>query len=221
MKELLTKIATIPLKSWLLIAAAVFLLAMAFRSCNNLPSHKDEGKSMDSLQKAYSTEKAVDLRKITDLTFQKDSIQDRFDSLDARYKAVQQDASARVDAVQQNLSNGDQAIAKRDTLWRLRNCDSLRAQVTTGLLVIAAKDSLCQAMISACIAEGSVKDSISQTYLSLWKKADTAYSRQRQAYVGLYMDYTKANSRLKFNKTLSRGLAIALLAAGAKIFIFK
>lgn len=221
MKNVWSKITAIPLKYWLLIAAGIFLMIMAFRSCNNLPSHKQEGKNMDSLQIAYASEKAADLHRIAELSFQKDSIQDRFDSLDALYKAVKQDASARVSAVRQNLASGADAIAKHDTLWRLQNCDSLRAQVAAGLPVIAAQDSLCQAMVNACMAEGGVKDSLISSYATLWRKADTAYSQQRAAYVGLYSDYNKANSGLKFNKTLSRGLALALLVAGAKIFIFK
>lgn len=215
------KIAAIRLMYWLLIAAGVFLLIMAFRQCNNLPSHRGEGKSMDSVAVALAAKEKAGEVKLAALTRQKDSLQHIVDTTQKQLQAVRKDLSARAIAVLQNLANGSQAIGKHDTLWRLQNCDSLRAQVAAGLPVVIAQDSLSQETIAACMAEGAVKDSIAASYLDLWQTTKTAYSQQRAAYVGLLKDYNKANGRLKFNKTMTRGLAIALLAAGLKIFVFK
>jgi len=221
MKDLLTKLTAVRWTTWLLIAVAVFLLFMAFRSCNNLPSHKPEKKSSDSAAAAYADSVAIQRRKIVDLEYRNSDLQKSLDSANQLLNIVRKDAAARVIAVRQNLTNGDEAIVKHDTLWRLQNCDSLRAQVKSGLSVVIAQDSLSQQVIADCMRQGAVKDSTILAYRYLWSIADSNYARQRQAYNGLFADYKTANSRLKFNKTLSRGLAIALLVAGAKIFIFK
>jgi hypothetical protein len=205
----------------LLTAGAIFLLIIAFRGCNNLPSHKDEKKEMDSLSAAYEGQIGALKRDNVNLSFQKDSIQRKFDSASLELAANRKDGAAKIEAVKQTLTSGDRAAARRDTAAMLINWDSLRAQVVAGLPVVVANDSLSQQVIAACVAQGAVKDSLIANYATMWQKADNAYSRQRAAYNGLYTDYSKANSRLKFNKTLSRGLAIALLVAGAKIFIFK
>lgn len=221
MKEILDKIKSIRWITWLLIAGALFLLIMAFRACNNLPSHKEEKKSLDSLATAYQVQVGQQQRQIAVLTVENDSLQRRLDTTSRQLSAVRKDLSIRADAVRQTLTSGDRAALRRDTAAIVVNWDSLRAQIAAGLPVVIAQDSLSQQVIADCIRQGVVKDSLTAVYRGLWLLADTNYARQRQAYNGLFIDYTKANSRLKFNKTLSRGLAIALLAAGAKIFIFK
>lgn len=221
MKNLFTKLAAVYWTTWLLIAGGIFLLVMAFRSCNNLPSHKDEKKGLDSLATAYEVQVGKQQRQITALTVENDSLQKRLDSANMQLAIVRKDAAARVIAVQQTLASGDQAALHRDTAAIIVNWDSLRAQVIAGLPVVIAQDSLSHQVIDDCMRQGVVKDSLITVYRGLWMLADTNYARQLQAYNGLFVDYTKANSRLKFNKTLSRGLAIALLAAGAKIFVFK
>ena len=127
----------------------------------------------------------------------------------------------RVIAVRQTLASGTAAARRRDTAGIIVNWDSLRAQVAAGLPLVITSDSLSQEAIAACMAEGAIKDSIAANYLDLWQTTKTAYGQQRTAYKELLSDYAKANSRLKFNKTLSRVEAIVVLAAIAKIFIFK
>jgi len=221
MKDLFTKLTAVRWTTWLLIAVAVFLLFMAFRSCNNLPSHKSEKKSSDSTASAYADSVAVQKRKIVDLEFRNDLLQHRLDSATAQLAIIRKDAAARVIAVRQTLASGGDAARRRDTAAIIINWDSLRAQVAAGLPVVIAQDSLSQQVIAACMRQGAVKDSMILAYRYLWSVADSNYARQRQAYSGLFADYKKANRGYKFNKTLSRGLAIVLLVAGAKIFIFK
>jgi len=221
MKDLLTKLTAVRWTTWLLIAVAVFLLFMAFRSCNNLPSHKPEKKSSDSAAAAYADSVDVQKRKIVDLEFRNDLLRHRLDTANMLLVAVRKDAAARVIAVRQTLASGVDAARRRDTAAIIINWDSLRAQVAAGLPVVIAQDSLSQQVIGDCMRQGAVKDSMILAYRYLWSIADSNYARQRQAYNGLFADYKTANSRLKFNKTLSRGLAIGLLVAGAKIFIFK
>jgi len=221
MKDLLTKLTAVRWTTWLLIAVAVFLLFMAFRSCNNLPNHKPEKKRLDSTAAAYVDSVAIQKRKIVDLEFRNDLLQHRLDTANMLLVAVRKDAAARVIAVRQTLASGADAARRRDTAAIIINWDSLRAQVAAGLPIVVAQDSLSQQVIADCMRQGAVKDSMIVAYRYLWSLADSNYSRQRQAYNGLFADYKTANSRLKFNKTLSRGLAIALLVAGAKIFIFK
>lgn len=208
-------------KYWPLLIAAAVLLIIAFRGCNNLPTHKDEKKSLDSLHAAYAIDVAKKQREIVELTILNDSFRVQLDSANNRLQIVRRDLSARGQAVRTTLASGDAAAKRRDTAAIIINWDSLRAQVAAGLPVIIAQDSLSQQVIDECMRQGVVKDSLTAAYKGLWMLADSNYARQRQAYAGLFTDYKKANSRLKFNKTLSRGLAIALLAAGAKIFIFK
>jgi hypothetical protein len=206
---------------WLAGIAGVLLLIIAFRGCNNLPTHKDEKKTSDSLESAYANKVAIHQMINARLEYQKDSLQKCLDSTNILLSFVRKDASVRIAAVKQTLSAGISAALRKDTAAILVNWDSLRAQVAAGLPVVIAQDSLSQRVIADCLQQGMVKDSLIYSYKGLWMLADSNYAKQRQLYNGLYSDYRKANSRLKFNKTLSRGLAIALLAAGAKIFILK
>jgi len=221
MKDILTKLTAVRWTTWLLIAVAVFLLFMAFRSCNNLPSHKSEKKSSDSAAAAYADSVAIQRRLIIELQYRNSDLQKSLDSANQQLNIVRKDAAARAIAVRQTLASGIDAARRRDTAAIVINWDSLRAQVAAGLPVVIAQDSLSQQVIADCMRQRAVKDSMIVAYRYLWSIADSNYARQRQAYNGLFADYKMANSRLKFNKTLSRGLAIALLVAGAKIFIFK
>jgi|GEM_PF-3272551 len=203
------------------IVGAVVLFVIAFRGCNNLPGHKDDKKMMDSLATAYSAEREAKLAAIDQLTTKEKQWQNRFDSLSELSQNLRADLSDRGKAVRKTLSSGDAAAIRRDTAAILVNWDSLRAEVKAGLPIVVANDSITMEMVNACVQEGLIKDTLITHWQGLFYKADTAYALQRAKYASLYSDYTKANFRLKFNKTLSRGLAIALLAAGAKIFIFK
>lgn len=221
MKDLWSKITAVRWTTWLLIAGAIFLLIMAFRGCNNLPSHKAEKKESDQRYENYRADSGRMVKKIADLSFRNDSLQGALDTALRQRDIYRKDLSGRADAVRKTLASGDAAGRRRDTAAIVVNWDSLRAQVAAGLPVVIAQDSLSQQIIDDCMRQGAIKDSMTAAYRYLWTKADSNYGAQRQAYNDLFKDYSKANSRLKFNKTLSRGLAIALLAAGAKIFIFK
>jgi hypothetical protein len=208
-------------KYWPLLAVGIVLLVIAFRGCNNLPSHKEEKSSIDSLRAAYVNDSGRLVRHIADLSFQKDSLQSALDTTRRQLNSVRKDLASGVVAVRKTIANGNDAARRRDTAAILVNWDSLRAQVIAGLPIIAAQDSLSQQVIDDCLRQGAIKDSMLVAYKYLWQKADLNYGKTYDAYNSLFKDYQKANSRLNFNKTLSRGLAIALLAAGAKIFIFK
>lgn len=221
MQKLLDIIKAFTVRYWLLIIVAAILLVIAFRSCKTLPSHQDDKASSDSLARVYAIEKEANLSVIAQLTVRERDWQTRFDSLSDQARALKVDLTAKGMEVRKTLSNGDAIAITRDTAAILVNWDSLRAEVKAGLPVVIAKDSISEAMVNACVQQGMVKDTLITHWADLFHKADTAYALQRAKYASLYSDYTKANFRLKFNKTISRGLAIALLAAGAKIFIFK
>jgi hypothetical protein len=207
------------IKYWPLIAG-VILVIIAFRGCNPLPTHNDEKKASDTRAASYQVDTGRYLRVIADLSFQKDSLQTALDTTRSQLVAVRQANAGRMVAVQKTLASGNEAARRRDTAAILINWDSLRAQVIAGLPALAVQDSLCQETINTCMRQGMVKDSLTVAFRTLWLKADSNYAAQLKAYNGLYGDYKKASNGLKFNKTLSRGLAVALLVAGAKIFIF-
>jgi hypothetical protein len=206
---------------WLAGIAGVLLLIIAFRGCNPAPSHKDEKKSLDSLDAAYKNAVSEKQRQIIGLELHNDSLQKKLDSTQLLLSFTRKDASVRIAAVKQTLTAGADAALRKDTAAILVNWDSLRAQVIAGLPVVIAQDSLSQQVIADCLQQGMVKDSLIYSYKALWQKADTVYARSALAYNGLYVDYARLNKQFKFNKTLSRGLAVALLVAGAKIFILK
>lgn len=221
MKKLLDIIKAFAGRYWLLMIVAVVLLIIAFRSCKTLPSHQGDKASSDSLARVYASEKEASLAVIARLTVREKEWQTRFDSLSEQAQALKIDLTAKEKEVRKTLASGDVIAILRDTAAILVNWDSLREEVKAGLPVVIAKDSISEAMVNACVQQGIIKDTLITHWAMLFHKADTAYALQRAKYASLYSDYTKANFRLKFNKTISRGLAIALLAAGAKIFIFK
>lgn len=221
MEKLLDIIKAFAIRYWLLIIVAVVLLVIAFRSCKTLPSHQGDKASSDSLARVYAMEKEANLAVIAQLTVREKQWQTRFDSLSEQARYLKVDLTAKEKEVRKTLSNGDAIDITRDTAAILVNWDSLRAEVKAGLPVVIAKDSISTEMVNACVQQGIIKDTLIAHWADLFHKADTAYALQRAKYASLYSDYTKANFRLKFNKTISRGLAIALLAAGVKIFILK
>jgi hypothetical protein len=221
MQKLLDIIKAFVGRYWLLLIVAVILLIITFRGCKTLPSHRDDKASSDSLARAYAGEKEANLAAVAQLAIKEKQWQTRFDSLSDQAQALKKDLSVRAQIVYHTLSHGDAIAIRRDTAAILVNWDSLRAEVKAGLPVVITKDSISEALVNACVQRGMIKDTLIIHWQGLFYKADTAYALQRAKYASLYADYTKANFRLKFNKTLSRGLALALLAAGAKIFIFK
>lgn len=221
MQKLTDIIKAFAVRYWLLIIVAVVLLVVSFRSCKTLPSHQGDKASSDSLARVYAIDKEANLAVIAQLTVSEKQWQTRFDSLSEQAQNLKADLTAKEKEVRKTLSNGDIIAILRDTAAILVNWDSLRAEVKAGLPVVIAKDSISEAMVNACVQQGIIKDTLITHWQGLFYKADTAYALQRAKYASLYSDYTKANFRLKFNKTISRGLAIALLVAGAKIFILK
>lgn len=217
MQKLLDIIKAFTGRYWLWLIVAAILLFIIFRSCKPLPSHKDDKKTSDSTAVVYAAEKKASLLEIARLKASEKNWHTRFDSL-ARQKV---DLRPAAKAVRATLSSGDAAAIRRDTAAILVNWDSLRAEVKAGLPVVIANDSISMEMVNACVQEGMVKDSLIDHWQGLFYKADSAYALQHDKYNTLFSDYTKANRGLKFNKTLSRGLALGLIAAGIKIFILK
>ncbi|HEY4207969.1 MAG TPA: hypothetical protein VGM31_14195 [Puia sp.] len=225
MNALLTKawsgIVSFVQKWWLLLIAAGILLFLAFRGCNNLPSHNNDKKALDSLMTVYAAEKKAD-QLIIDSLQQHDlrTSQER-DSLISEIFDAQEDLSERGKIVRSNLAAGDTARAKKDTAAIVQNADELRVIVAAGVPAVQGYERLTDSLISTCLTSGRVKDSIANTYKRLAERADSVVAFQQQKYNALSSDYRKANLRLKFNKTVSRVEAAALLATLIKIFVIK
>lgn len=206
---------------WWLIAAGVFLLFIAFRSCKPLPSHKEEKKEMDKDAAIYKSQRDSLLKVAAERGVENEQLKRRNDTLLHQRDSLRGEVAAGIKKAQGIIKEGRDALKRGDTGMVFHSWTDLATTVEKGISTIGREDTISQQIIENQKQQLAIKDSTISAYRYLWSLADSNYAKQRSAYDALFSDYKRANSGLKFNKTLSRGLAIALLVAGAKIFIFK
>jgi hypothetical protein len=206
---------------WLAGIAGVFLLIIAFRGCNPAPSHKDEKKSLDSAQVKYKAAKDSMKLVIADLTYRNETLQRAYDTIHHQRDSLGRVVKDGVVKLQAAIKRGQEAKDRGDTASVVRSWDTVTGMVNRGIPAIVKADTLDQQMVDNHNRQMAIKDSAIAALTYLWHFADDNYAGAKKAYDGLYHDYGDLNRQFKFNKTLSRGLAIALLAAVAKIFILK
>lgn len=235
MKDLWLKITSVRLTTWMQIAGVIILLTIAVGRCNNLPSNKADKKKVDSVYNSY--QEVARIKQVENDSLRRELVATKTERIAADHRAdsLEKELTASIAEIRQsageikkNLAAGDQARAAGDTQRIVSNCDSLRQQVRSVMILAENYARIKDSAVSAHIAVMQIRDRHDTTMERLianqdfqLKKADTTIAVYKNKYDILDKNYSKANSRLNFNKTLSRGLAIGLLAAGLKIFIFK
>jgi len=196
------------MKKPFLITVAILLLAggiSVWKGCRPGPSHDAEDKHLDSAAVKLTHQQDSLVTVIIRLRKDSAGLQQRFDSTRRYDSVVREDLMARAQVVRNTLTGGDLAASRRDTAAILINWDSLRAEVKAGLPIVILHDSLSQEQISTCLEQGRVKDSIVESWHTLFVLTDTAYRQSRTAYKGLLKDYDHQQFQLKIWKPVAIG----------------
>lgn len=210
--------------SWLsggLAVLVVFLLWVGFRGCNALPTHLADKTTVDSAVAVYAKDKKADQAKIDSLTRDDQVKTDKVDSLRGEVLAAQQNLWITSAGISETIAGGVRDRAVKDTGAIVSNCDVLVDEVDAQEMALDAYAQKVDSLMDAAASQVRTKDSLAAEAIRLYHTADTTLGIIGPKYDDLFADYTKANRRLAFNKGLSRVEAIAILAAVAKIFIFK
>lgn len=209
-------------KYWLQILIAfglIFLLVIIFRGCNPAADHTSDKQYVDSviqvnalLKKQAFTKLHMD-RVIDSLN------QWRYDSMLKvhqvdRLKVDEATAKANLYAFKYQ-----QARELHDTILSFVECDTLALVAQDQAIKIHGYEKLTDSLVSAHAAAMLIRQGQYESLNALYMQTDTALNGVAGRYNGLYKDYTKVVKANKFNKTLSRVLAIAVVVLGGSLYL--
>lgn len=206
-------------KNWItiaLIVSGLFLTWILFRGCAPDNTHKDEHKAVDSTA-GYWQVKVKEVNKNYDYIL----------SLNQKYETAITELATKVWA-KQVLANANQqrinelvAQYKDSKVPKLVTCDSLVSVIEQQDLTIHGFSDLTDSIVSNHNRQMEVVMSQFKDLQTAFNSQSIALQTTTQKYDGLYKDYDKSVRANKFNKTLSRVLAGALLIVGGALVIGK
>lgn len=201
-------------KFWWVAVGIAVLCFFLWKGCKPGPDHSADKSSVDSINAAFTVEKAVLLGKIIILS-KDDSAKDHIiDSLKTEKAAMQRDLAQRGKAIDQTIQSGKDDRARKDTMAIVINCDSLVNQVIADQGIIGGYELLTDSLQTLQQSQATLKDAVAANWKDLFLHADTARAYTENKYNGLYSDYVKVNRKLKFTNLMGKvgAGAIAVLA---------
>lgn len=208
-------------KNWLTISIAIgviFLLWVIFRGCNKPNLHTDEKVKLDSLNAIIERMKKDSLIKLHE-----DSVRDqvnsrKYDSLRNIEKQRLSELKYANNQAKEYAYKYQKAISNHDTTAAISNCGELAKQVIEKDIIISGFETITDSLAKAHTESMLNKDRQIATWKGLYIAADSARIENKNKYNDLSKDYGKEVKANKFNKNLSRGLAIAVLILGGIVY---
>jgi hypothetical protein len=161
--------------------------------------------------RAYDSAKREDSPVIARLQVESDSLHETIDSLNRELWTTKWDLQNRAGDLSRTLAAADEARIIHDTPTYIVQCDTLRAEVKSGITAVSGYVHLSDTLINACVARGQIQDSIIARLTRLNGVADTTISRQRLRYEILNKDDMKKTVQLKFYKPVAIGEAAVII----------
>ena len=211
-------------KLWpgLSVALIALLLVLWLRAGCNKPSQPDTTQiAMQAIKAGYDSAKLQDTPVIHRLNIRADSLQAQLQAERQRRQAVEGNLKTRAVDLRRTLAALDQARADHDTAGRIRQSDTLEAQVVAGIPAVEGYTHLTDSMINACETQVAVKDSIIFFTNKLLKAADTAITAQRLQFDIVHSDDLSKTKQLSFYKPAAKISIGIILAAILVKFIAK
>lgn len=205
-------------KLWpgLSLAIIALLLFLWLKSgCKSSPAVDAIQSAMTAIKAGYDSARAQDTPVIHRLNIKSDSLAEQLQAERQRRQAVEGNLKDRAAQLRRTLAALDDARTQGDTAGRIRQGDSLEAQVVTGIPAVEGFTHLTDSMINTCEAQVAMKDSIIFFQGKLLKKADTTITAQQLQYAIIHKDDAKKTAQLKFYRPVAIGgigvVAIAIL----------
>lgn len=204
-------------KNWLGILIAlgvIFLFWAIFRSCNTPNLHTDEKAKLDSLNAVIER-----MQKDSLIKLHEDSIRDqvdarKYDSLRNLEKQRLAELKIANNQAKEYAYKYQKAIGNHDTSAAISNCGDLARQVIEKDIIISGFETITDSLSKAHTESMLNKDRQIAIWKGLYLAADSGRIENKNKYNGLSKDYGKQVKANKFNKNLSRGLAIVVLVLG-------
>lgn len=195
------------------LAIIVLLLFLWLKSgCKSSPVVDAAQKAMTAIKAGYDSAKAQDTPVIHRLNIKSDSIGQVLASERKLRQATEANLQARATDLRRTLAALDQAREIHDTNSRIRQGDSLEAQVISGIPAVEGFTHLTDSMINSCEAKVAVKDSIIFFQDKLIKKGDTTMTAQRLQFDIVHSDDLSKTKQLSFYKPVAK-ISMGIIAA--------
>lgn len=194
-------------KSWLWLVIVAALLIFSFKGCYNPPSHLADKKAVDSVDAAWVIEKQDIIQRDDSLTNVDRRKDKQIDGLLKEQLASATNLLHGGQLIDNTIMHGQEFRIRHDTVMIIANCDSLIEEVKGQLANEWDYSKIVDSVDKVYEQRLVVKDSLVANWKSAFLHADTTIAFQKSKYNGLYLDYVKTSSRLKFNQIASKGLA--------------
>ncbi len=212
------------LRRWLIrigiAAAAIFLLAIIFRGCLPINSHKEGKKEVQQISEAVNQADDSTMRITTAANHRADSLQKVIDAQDKRLKQTSQELAVSRRQVKELAVALDEAKALGDTSQFFAVADSLKNVALAQAQQAEQYEKQADSTAENYKRQLALKDITIKAQAELISKMRTANLEITDKYNSLHADYGKVTRKLKGERTLSRVLACAALIAGG-LFIAK
>lgn len=195
---------------------ALLLFVWLKSGCKSSPVVDAAQSKMTAIKAGYDSAKAQDTPVIHRLNIKSDSIAQVLVAERKLRQATETSLQARAADLRRTLAALDQAREIHDTAGRIRQGDSLEAQVVSGIPAVEGFTHLTDSMINSCEAQVAVKDSIIFFQDKLIKKGDTAITAQRLQFDIVHSDDVSKTKQLSFYKPAAK-ISMAIIAAAILI----
>lgn len=199
------------------LAIIALLLFLWLRTgCKSSPVVDAAQKAMTAIKAGYDSAKAQDTPVIHRLNVKSDSIGQVLAAERKLRQTTETNLQARAADLRHTLAALDQARQNQDTAGRIRQGDSLEAQVVSGIPAVEGFTHLTDSMINSCESQVAIKDSIIFFKNKLLKDADTAMTAQRLQFDIVHSDDLSKTKQLNFYKPAAK-ISMGIIAAAIVI----
>jgi len=208
--------STIFSKLWPGLALAIILalaVLLAFKSCQKpVPGPDASQQVMAAVKAGYDSARRVDSPQLVALTRQKDSVSMVLDSVLSDLDHARADLQDRAAALSQTLASGDDARVLHDTIRIVQNCDSLRAEVKSGVPAVQGYMLLTDSAIATTVARAIIQDSIISKLSRDVAAGRAAITAQQLQYEIVHKDDASKTAQLRVYRPVAIG-GVGILAA--------
>lgn len=197
----------------------VFLLMKGCQKSSSVPDASQQ--IMAGAKAGYDSARRVDSPALAILARQKDSVANVNDVLSQEIVDMQSGLQQRAGDIAATLSAGDHARVIHDTVKIVQNCDSLGAEVKSGIPAIQAFAVLTDSMVHASEARASIQDSIIARLQRDNAVAQATIGAQERQYDLVHKDDVSKTAQLKIYRPVAIGGVGILVAAIVIKFLIK
>lgn len=176
---------------------------------------------MISIRAGYDSARRLDSPRLAALARQRDSVSEVLDSVLSDLDQARADLQDRAASVSLTLASGDRARILHDTIRIVENCDSLRAEVKSGLPAVQGYMLLTDSAIGSAVARAVIQDSMIAMLSRDVAAGRATITAQQLQYEIVHKDDASKTAKLRIYRPMAIGGAAIIVAEIVLKFILK